>query len=239
MVKFTEKYNTELDEFYNSSKNSVLTVCFHYLRGVMEVLAVLFILYKTEYFPDYFTDKDIRYVALNIFASYAIISMSFNAFFSALMAIGGHNEMSNFVPLMTSGVAKIQIFHPHTFLRNFITRPVVAGVFYMCTIFISLASLDPVRVKLVVTHEFALNAFLLSVCVNAATGLVKVLLWHFLINGDPIFRVEPIIDVFNKNEIRTMPTESGETPQEENLQTIPENGEYEPPKVNSYFSCTV
>lgn len=226
MVRFTDKYTQELNMFFNTTRASVITVCVDYLRSVIEVILVLVLSYFK--FGVISESIDFKMILVNIFACYATVSMCLNSFLSCVMHVGGGNELNAFVPLITSGVAKIQIFHPHSIYRNCVTRPIVAAFFYTIAIVLDIVSMNPPSAEKVITKKLVFTLFNASLLINLTFGLLKTIVWHRLIKKEPIFNVESIVDFEHPSTVE--PTD--ETPEDDNR-------DYEPPKVENQFTCSV
>ena len=238
MVKFTNDYVDELNEFHSKGFISVLYVAFCYIRGVLEVLCMFALLYHSNTLDE----GGVACLACNTFANYATVSIVFNSFLSCLMHFGGGNEINSFVALMVSGAAKVQIFHPRSVYRNVIMRPAVAGLLYATVVCLNVVTLNPPNVGEILTPQFFIEAYFLGNSINAATGILKTIFWHWAYKREPIFNVESIVDGVecgSKTSPDTDRTHDESHPQNDNLEPISEGGENVPPKSQNYFSCSV
>ena len=242
MVRFTEEYVTELDEFHSKGLNSFKYVALCYVRGVAETLGVIALLYCADVFEESYYHENVNYLVYNTFATYATVSITFNSLLSCIMHFGGGNDLQSFIPLMVSGAAKIQVFHPHTIYRNVITRPVVAGLIYAIVVCLNVVTLNPPRVNEVLTPQFFGETLLTGCGINTITGLLKTLIWHWAWKREPIFKVKTVLEGVHCGSKTTPDTDrhhDEDSPQNDHLDPISEDGEYVPPKVQSYFSCSV
>jgi hypothetical protein len=242
MVRFTDDYVEELNTFHSKRENSILYVTLCYIRGISETLGVILFLYYIGIFDNSYYHDNITYLVYNTFAIYATVSITTNSLLSCIMYLGGGDEVISFIPLMVSGVAKIQIFHPHSIYRNIITRPFVAGFIYAIVICIDVFTLKPPIAGEILTPEFLWKTYLMGSGMNAITGLIKTLIWHWAFKRESIFKVRRIVKGVECGT-KTSPDMGvghiDDSPQNDNLNPIIEGGEYVPPKVQNYFSCSV
>lgn len=232
MVRFKQSFVDQLDEQFSSSRWTALIVIFAYVWGLLGVSLVLYGLHTYDLLvpdmPGVDTGVWFKHYLLNLCASYATVSIAFNAFLTLVMFIGGRNQMKSFVPLVTSGVTKIQYFHPHSILRNMVTRPLVASIMYTGIIVYDIVTFSPWAVSMVVTPKFILISIAMSLVVEVVRGFL-ITIYHKC-RGASVLSTEGVIgtDVIDSATNTTIVPDL-ETPQEE----------YQPPKLETYFTIAV
>lgn len=229
MVLLKESFVRNLDEFFSSWKRTVLYVIASYLWGVGGTIITLFDLNENDLLVPQGEDKNMwfSFYVVNVFASYASTAMIFNSILSIVMSIGGSNKTTSFVALFTSGVTKIEYFYPHSIIRNIFTRPFVIGVMYTLVVVFDVSTFSPHYVSDIITPRFIAASFLTSTMVGVVQGII-VVATHKILGAD-IFVRESVIGIDDEEVTTTSTVAPEEIPQEE----------YQPPKLESYFSMSV
>ena len=222
VLEFSESYANELNEIFSSRRMVAIGLLVAYIRGVLESLLVLILLHVDNQLDDRYFNGYI----VNLLFSYVSVSLMFNAAVSTLCMLCANSvQVESPVAYLISGVKKLQYFHPYSIFRNIITRPLMVSVMYTLVIIMTISTYTPHLADSTVNGLFILLSCGLSFSINAVTGVLKTL-WLVYIGKNVLTTKSVLFD--NPRATSTM-----DVPQEESPQ------EYEPPKLDSYFTISV